>query len=74
MPRLAVVVIILMPLLYGALYLWAFWNPFGNVNNLPVAIVNLDEGADAMGEPLDAGTTGRAGDRRFGATPDARRR
>ncbi|AZS47969.1 MULTISPECIES: YhgE/Pip domain-containing protein [Microbacterium] len=56
MPRLAVVVIILMPLLYGALYLWAFWNPFGNVNNLPVAIVNLDEGADAMGEPLDAGT------------------
>ncbi len=56
MPRLAVVVIILMPLLYGALYLWAFWNPFGNVNNLPVAIVNLDDGADAMGEPLDAGT------------------
>lgn len=56
MPRLAVVVIILMPLLYGALYLWAFWSPFGNVNNLPVAIVNLDEGADAMGEPLDAGT------------------
>lgn len=56
MPRLAVAVIILMPLLYGALYLWAFWNPFGNVNNLPVAIVNLDVGADAMGEPLDAGT------------------
>ncbi|WP_029262694.1 MULTISPECIES: YhgE/Pip domain-containing protein [Microbacterium] len=56
MPRLAVAVIILMPLLYGALYLWAFWNPFGNVNHLPVAIVNLDEGADAMGEPLDAGT------------------
>lgn len=56
MPRLAVAVIILMPLLYGALYLWAFWNPFGNVNNLPVAIVNLDEGADAMGESLDAGT------------------
>jgi putative membrane protein len=56
MPRLAVVVIILMPLLYGALYLWAFWNPFGNVDNLPVAIVNLDEGAESMGETLDAGT------------------
>lgn len=56
MPRLAVAVIILMPLLYGALYLWAFWNPFGNVNNLPVAIINLDEGAEQAGEPLDAGT------------------
>lgn len=56
MPRLALAVIILMPLLYGALYLWAFWNPFGNVNHLPVAIVNLDKGTVAMGEPLDAGT------------------
>ena len=56
MPRLALIVIILMPLLYGALYLWAFWNPFGNVTALPVAIINLDEGADSMGEPLDAGT------------------
>jgi putative membrane protein len=56
MPRLALAVIILMPLLYGALYLWAFWNPFGNVEDLPVAIVNLDEGADSMGESLDAGT------------------
>jgi putative membrane protein len=56
MPRLAVAVIILMPLLYGALYLWAFWNPFGNVDNLPVAIVNLDEGAESQGETIDAGT------------------
>lgn len=56
MPRLALAVIILMPLLYGALYLWAFWNPFGDVDNLPVAIVNLDEGAESQGEQLDAGT------------------
>lgn len=56
MPRLALVVIILMPLLYGALYLWAFWNPFGNVDRLPVAIINLDEGAESQGEQLDAGT------------------
>ncbi|MCK8468776.1 YhgE/Pip domain-containing protein [Microbacterium sp. KSW4-16] len=56
MPRLAVAVIILMPLLYGALYLWAFWNPFGNVDNLPVAIINLDEGAESQGERIDAGT------------------
>lgn len=55
MPRLALVVIILMPLLYGALYLWAFWNPFDAVNKLPVAIVNLDKGAEVEGEKLAAG-------------------
>src|SRR3954447_24975934 len=55
MPRLALVVIILMPLMYCALYLWAFWNPFGEVNKLPVAIINLDEGTTVAGEELHAG-------------------
>ncbi|PPG31287.1 YhgE/Pip domain-containing protein [Pseudoclavibacter sp. RFBB5] len=55
MPRLALAVVILMPLLYGALYLWAFWNPFGNVDKIPVAIINLDQGATVEGEPLTAG-------------------
>lgn len=56
MPRLAFVVILLMPLMYGALYLWAFWNPFGHVNKVPVAIVNLDTGAEMRGETIDAGS------------------
>lgn len=55
MPRLALAVILLMPLLYGALYLWAFWNPFGNVDKLPAAIINLDTGATADGQQIDAG-------------------
>lgn len=55
MPRLALVVIILMPLMYGALYLWAFWNPFNAVNKIPVALVNMDTGAEVMGEKLNAG-------------------
>ncbi|WP_407316825.1 YhgE/Pip domain-containing protein [Isoptericola halotolerans] len=55
MPRLAVIAILLMPLLYGALYLWAFWNPFGNVDKIPTAIVNLDEGAELKGDTIDAG-------------------
>lgn len=54
-PRLALVVIVLMPLMYGALYLWAFWNPFNDVNKMPVALVNLDRGADLDGTPLKAG-------------------
>ncbi|MCF3938128.1 YhgE/Pip domain-containing protein [Gordonia tangerina] len=55
MPRLALAVIILMPLLYGALYLWAFWNPFDAVNKIPVALVNSDRGTTVEGEPLKAG-------------------
>ncbi|MEF3402389.1 YhgE/Pip domain-containing protein [Agromyces sp. CCNWLW203] len=55
MPRLALIVIIIMPLMYCALYLWAFWNPFGEVNKLPVAIINLDEGATVDGQRTDAG-------------------
>ena len=55
LPRIALVTIILMPLLYGAMYLWAFWNPFGEVNKVPVALVNEDRGATANGQQLRAG-------------------
>ena len=55
LPRIALVTIILMPLLYGAMYLWAFWNPFAEVNKVPVALVNEDAGAVAQGMPLRAG-------------------
>jgi len=55
MPRLALVAIIVMPLMYCALYLWAFWDPFGEVNKLPVAIINLDKGTTVEGEKLEAG-------------------
>ncbi|MGV0745248.1 YhgE/Pip family protein [Mycolicibacterium sp. XJ870] len=55
MPRIALVTVILMPLLYGAMYLWAFWNPFGEVNKVPVALVNEDQGAVAEGQPVKVG-------------------
>ena len=32
LPRLAIVTVIQMPLLWGALYLWTIWNPFGGVD------------------------------------------
>ena len=55
MPRIAILTIVLLPLLYGALYLWVFWNPFDEVNKMPVALVNEDRGASAQGEQLNAG-------------------
>ncbi|HEY0188458.1 MAG TPA: YhgE/Pip domain-containing protein [Cellulomonas sp.] len=55
LPRLAVGAMILVPLLYGALYLWAFWDPTGNLDRLPVALVDADTGATLDGEALAAG-------------------
>src|SRR4051812_30465386 len=55
--RLALVVLTLIPLLYGALYLWAFWDPYGNLNKIPVALVNEDRPAKAPdGSTVTAGT------------------
>jgi len=53
--RLATIVIAIVPLLYGALYLWAFWDPYQNMSDLPVALVNLDKPATADGEAINAG-------------------
>ncbi|WP_055402440.1 MULTISPECIES: YhgE/Pip domain-containing protein [unclassified Mycobacterium] len=53
--RVAIVVLILLPLVYGALYLWAFWDPFGHTNKMPVALVNSDRGAVVSGEQFNAG-------------------
>jgi putative membrane protein len=55
LPRIALITIILMPLLYGAMYLWAFWNPFAEVNKVPVALVNSDRGAQVQGQQTNAG-------------------
>lgn len=55
MPRVALATIIVLPLLYGAMYLWAFWNPFAAIDKVPVALVNEDRGATALGHPLHAG-------------------
>ena len=55
LPRIALVTIILMPLLYGAMYLWAFWNPFGAIDKMPVALVNADKRAVVDGKPVHAG-------------------
>jgi putative membrane protein len=56
MTRVAIAVLMLLPLVYGALYLWAFWDPFGHVNKLPVALVNSDRGAVVSGQQFNAGT------------------
>ncbi|WP_395573623.1 YhgE/Pip family protein [Streptomyces sp. BK79] len=55
LPRAALVALLLLPLLYGALYLWSFWDPYGRLDRIPVALVNDDRGATADGRRLTAG-------------------
>ena len=64
--KVAMTAIALVPLLYGALYLWAFYDPYGNVDKIPVAVVNLDEGAE-----LNDGSTLEVGDDLVQAMKDA---
>ncbi|MFF9894237.1 YhgE/Pip family protein [Streptomyces longispororuber] len=55
LPRAALVALLLLPLLYGALYLCSFWDPYGHLDRIPVALVNDDKGATVDGEKLRAG-------------------
>ncbi|MEU0967780.1 YhgE/Pip domain-containing protein [Streptomyces sp. NPDC005917] len=55
LPRAALVALLVLPLLYGALYLWSFWDPYGRLDRIPVALVNNDEGATASGKEITAG-------------------
>ena len=46
--------IIILPLIYSLFYLGAFWDPYGSLDNLPIALVNEDDckGDDCLGSEL----------------------
>ncbi|WP_379132372.1 YhgE/Pip family protein [Paenibacillus sp. sgz500958] len=48
-------VVLFIPVLYSGLFLKAFWDPYGKMNELPVAVVNEDKGASYEGSQLSAG-------------------
>jgi putative membrane protein len=51
-----VIAILFIPVLYAGMFLWAFWDPYVHLSDLPVAIVNQDEGAVLEGEQLHLGS------------------
>ncbi|BCU80237.1 phage infection protein [Polycladomyces abyssicola] len=53
--RLGLLGIILVPVVYSFIYLWAFYDPYAQVDRLPVAVVNEDQGAVADGKAVRAG-------------------
>lgn len=56
LPKLTILALIMVPLLYGAVYLYANWNPYGNLNQIDAALVVEDTGATSGdGVALQAG-------------------
>ncbi|MCU1480387.1 MAG: YhgE/Pip protein [Subtercola sp.] len=53
--RLALVALMLVPVIYAGLYLWANSDPYGNVKNIPVALVVQDTGATVNGKEVNYG-------------------
>ncbi len=56
LPKLTILALIMVPLLYGAVYLYANWDPYGNLDQLNAAVVVEDQGATTKdGKHLEVG-------------------
>ena len=55
MMLIVVLAIIAIPTIYTTLFLGSMWDPYGNVDKLPVAVVNEDQPVTYEGETLDVG-------------------
>lgn len=53
--RIALAAVMLVPLFYGALYLKAFWDPYAKMDQVAVAIVNLDKGYNEGTSKINVG-------------------
>ncbi|MEH7304379.1 YhgE/Pip domain-containing protein [Neobacillus drentensis] len=53
--RIALVFLLIVPLIYSGLFLAGYWNPYGRLDQLPVAVVNLDQGAMMDNKSIEAG-------------------
>lgn len=53
--RVALIFVVLVPLLYGGLYLWSNWDPYGRLDRIPVAVVDADQPVTVQGQRVAAG-------------------
>ncbi len=49
------IAILMIPTIYAGLFLGSMWDPYGELNQLPVAVVNLDKSVTYNGETLSIG-------------------
>ena len=50
-----ILAVLFIPVLYSGMFLWAFWDPYEQLSDLPVAVVNSDQGAEFDGDNLHIG-------------------
>nr|WP_156142350.1 YhgE/Pip domain-containing protein [Rossellomorea aquimaris] len=50
-----ILAVLFIPVLYSGMFLWAFWDPYEQLSDLPVAVVNSDQGAEFDGKELHIG-------------------
>lgn len=55
MATIALIALMCVPVIYGALYLWANQNPYAKLDQIPAAIVVNDTGATAGGKAVNYG-------------------
>lgn len=53
--RVSIIAIIVVPLLYSLLYLYAFWDPYSKLEDIHLAVVNNDTGTVMDGEKVNYG-------------------
>lgn len=53
---ISLIVISLVPLLYNSFFLSSFWDPYGKISDLPVAVINNDTGAIVGGKQVNIGS------------------
>ncbi|GFN29871.1 YhgE/Pip domain-containing protein [Paenibacillus xylaniclasticus] len=52
---ISVIGILFIPIMYSGMLIWSFWDPYGRTGDLPVAVVNDDQGAVLDGKQLALG-------------------
>lgn len=50
-----IIAVLFIPVLYSGMFLWAFWDPYEQLADLPVAVSNSDSGANLDGEEIELG-------------------
>ncbi|AUI36550.1 hypothetical protein CWI35_08470 [[Bacillus] caldolyticus] len=50
-----IIAVLFIPLLYSGMFLWAFWDPYDHLDELPVAVVNKDKGTTFEGKAFHLG-------------------
>lgn len=52
---IVILALALVPAIYNYIFLGSMWDPYGNLNRLPVAVVNLDKPSELDGQTLKIG-------------------